>query len=204
MIVSQAHSLVVSVIKGPAAFAPLAAGFVIFGPVRVIFTTIQNVIKPEMALAIAMDNSRSALRQTIMASAISMLAVAGLAVMMTLAWPWLDRWLYAEHYSEQPMQMIVYLWAAITFIGAAQNGPFAALQSLREFRSLALATVYGSILSVLLVTLALSFYPVHFSILGILLAETFVMLWVVRLTAERYGHHISVVEPVRHAGKNEV
>ena len=81
VLVSQAHSLIVSGLEGPAAFAPLAAGFILFGPVRVVFMTIQNVIKPEMALSIAQGQSKAAARQMIMVSVISVAAIATLSVL---------------------------------------------------------------------------------------------------------------------------
>ena len=183
----------VTAIKGPAAYAPLAAGFVIFGPVRVIFTTIQNVVKPEMSQAIGSGNTRAAYRQTILASSVSLAAVSGLILLTYLAWPLLEQWLYAEKYSDAPMRTIVFLWAGITLVAAAQNGPFAALQSLKEFKHLALATVYGSVLSLLLVTLTLALYPIHYSIIGIMAAELFVMVWVIRLASESFGSRIGAV-----------
>ena len=181
VLVSQAHSLIVSGLEGPAAFAPLAAGFILFGPVRVVFMTIQNVIKPEMALSIAQGQSRTAARQMIMVSVISVAAIVTLSVLTLLGWPLLNELLYQDQYSDEPMRDIVLLWAAITLIAAVQNGPFAALQSLKAFKSLALATVYGSILSLSLVTLAVLTLPIHLSILGVLTAETFVAIWVVFL-----------------------
>lgn len=187
VLVSQAHSLIVSGLEGPAAFAPLAAGFILFGPVRVVFMTIQNVIKPEMALSIAQGQSKAAARQMIMVSVISVAAIATLSVLTLLGWPLLDELLYQDQYSDAPMRDIVLLWAAITLIAAVQNGPFAALQSLKAFKSLALATVYGSILSVSLVTLAVLTLPIHLSILGVLSAETFVAIWVVFLCVKLFS-----------------
>ena len=187
VLVSQAHSLIVSGLEGPAAFAPLAAGFILFGPVRVVFMTIQNVIKPEMALSIAQGQSKAAARQMIMVSVISVAAIATLSVLTLLGWPLLNELLYQDQYSDAPMRDIVLLWAAITLIAAVQNGPFAALQSLKAFKSLALATVYGSILSVSLVTLAVLTLPIHLSILGVLSAETFVAIWVVFLCVKLFS-----------------
>jgi len=191
VLVSQAHSLVVSVLKGPAAYAPLAAGFVMFGPVRVVFTTIQNVIKPEMALAVAQHRAGDARRQMLLASAISLAAVIGLTLLTLLFWPQLASWLYNEQYAAEPMREIVLLWAAITMIAAVQNGPFAALQSLRAFQPLAMVTVYGAVVSLLLVSLVLYFAPIHYSILGILAAEGFVAVWVASMSLRlfRQIHH---------------
>ncbi|MBX2837338.1 MAG: hypothetical protein KTR35_10825 [Gammaproteobacteria bacterium] len=182
IVVSQAHSIVVSLLKSPAAYAPLAAGFVIFGPVRVVFSTIQNVLKPEMALAVSNHHYSDARRQMLAVSGLSLLAVIGLAVLTLLFWPFLSSYLYAEQYAHAPMQQIVALWAGITMIAAIQNGPFTALQAMKKFRPLALSSVYGSILSLVLVTLAVTLAPVQWSILGILLAEGFVAAWVVILS----------------------
>lgn len=182
IVVSQAHSLIVTVLKSPAAYAPLAAGFVIFGPVRVVFSTIQNVLKPEMALAVSNSEFASARKQMIAVSTLSLLAVMGLALLTLLCWPFLDTYLYSERYAHVPMPQIVALWAGITMIAAIQNGPFTALQALKKFKPLAISSVYGSILSVVLVTVAVGVTSVEWSILGILLAEAFVAVWVVILS----------------------
>ena len=186
VVVSQAHSLVVSASKGPAAYAPLAAGFVIFGPVRVVFTTIQNVIKPEMALAIAQNRGADARQQMFAVSCISLAAVTVIIALVLLVWPILAPWLYSDKYADAPMQQIVLLWAGVTLIGALQNGPYAALQSLRAFRPLAIATVYGSILSLTLVTGLMMVAPIQWSIGGIFLAEAFIAIWVIRLSLNSF------------------
>lgn len=197
VVVSQAHSLVVSLLKSPADYAPLAAGFVLFGPVRVIFNTIQNVMKPEMSLAISQDRPQDAKYQMIMASTMSVIAVAGLLLLTMFAWPLLDSWLYSEQYSDAPMKQIVLIWGAITLVSAIQNGPFAALQSLRAFRELAISTIYGAGLSLALVSILLFVAPIQWSITGILMAEGFVAIWVVLLSMQLFRTTITLPETVR-------
>lgn len=196
VVVSQAHSLVVSLLKSPADYAPLAAGFVLFGPVRVIFNTIQNVMKPEMSLAISQERHQDAKRQMILASSMSVVAVAGLLLLTMLAWPLLDHWLYSEQYSEAPMQQIVLIWGAITLVSAVQNGPFAALQSLRAFRALAISTIFGAGLSLALVSILLFTAPIQWSIAGIFVAESFVAIWVVLLSMQLFRTSIVLPETV--------
>jgi len=58
LFMGQAHSLIVTGVYGPSTFAPLAAGFVLFGPVRVALMTWQNMVKPEFALHIAEKKSQ--------------------------------------------------------------------------------------------------------------------------------------------------
>lgn len=186
IMLSQAHSLVVTTLKGPVAYAPLAAGFVLFGPIRIIFMTIQNVLKPEMALAIAQQRYQDARRQMLLASGASLAAVAGLTTLILLFWPLVEKWLYADRYGNAPMRTIVLLWAAVTLAASIQNGPSSALQSFKAFRPLAMITVYGSALSLTLVVLLLSIAPVYWSICGILCAEAFAAVFELKLCLTRF------------------
>lgn len=185
--VQQAHTAVVIVLKDPTSYAPLAAGYILFGPVRVLFQTIQNVVKPEMALAIAEKRTADAKRQMLTVSALSVGGVLLVALAMQLGWPWLDQWLYQKEYKDEPMRLIVTLWAAITIIGAFQNGPYTALQSLKLFQPLAIVTVYGALLGLFLVTLCVVWLDLSWSLAGVLAAETFVAIWVVRLVLNRFN-----------------
>lgn len=187
IIVQQAHTAVVVALKNPESYAPLAAGFILFGPVRVLFQTIQNVVKPEMALAISEQRAHDAKRQMIIVSALSVGGVLMVALAMQLAWPWLNQWLYQNEYKDEPMRLIVTLWAAITLIGAVQNGPYTALQSLKLFQPLALVTVYGALLGLVLVTVCVLWFDISWSLLGVLTAETFVAIWVVLLVMKSFN-----------------
>jgi len=184
--VQQAHTAVVIALKDPTSYAPLAAGYILYGPVRVLFQTIQNVVKPEMALAIAEKRTADAKRQMLAVSALSVGGVLLVAIAMQLAWPWLDQWLYQKEYKDEPMRLIVSLWAAITIIGAFQNGPYTALQSLKLFQPLAVVTIYGAMLGLFLVTLCVLWLDLSWSLAGVLAAETFVAIWVVRLVLNRF------------------
>jgi len=187
ILVQQAHTAVVVTLKNPESYAPLAAGFVLFGPVRVLFQTIQNVVKPEMALAISEQRAHDAKRQMLFASALSVGGVLMVTLAMQLAWPWLNQALYQQEYKDDPMRQIVMLWAAITIVGAVQNGPFTALQSLKLFQPLALVTVYGAILGLVLVTICVLWFDISWSLLGVLAAETFVVIWVVFMVMKKFS-----------------
>jgi len=186
ILVQQAHTAVVVTLKNPESYAPLAAGFVLFGPVRVLFQTIQNVVKPEMALAISEHRTEDAKRQMLIVSALSVGGVLLVALAMQLAWPWLNQWLYQQEYKDEPMRLIVTLWAAITLIGALQNGPYTALQSLKLFQPLAIVTVYGALLGLALVTACVVWLEISWSLLGVFAAESFVAVWVVSLVLKSF------------------
>ncbi|MFK7861274.1 MAG: lipopolysaccharide biosynthesis protein [Granulosicoccus sp.] len=176
LFLAQAHSVIITSTNGPNAYAPLAAGFVLFGPVRVALLTWQNMVKPE--LAVDLSKSRQvAVRQQIRTTSLAMVsAVAALALCLWLGWPWIHEFLYAEQYSDQPMALIVGLWSIITLFAASYNAPSAALQAMRDFRVLAMASIYGAMISGILVSITLYLYKPETTLLGILAAELFMAL----------------------------
>jgi len=149
LFLAQAHSLIINWTKGPEAFAPLAAGFVLFGPVR-------------MGCAVVL---------------------LGLLIMML--WPWVNDILYAKNYSDQPMQTIVVMWAAITFFAALYNAPAAALQALKDFRVLAMSSVYGAVISAVCVGVLLLIAAPEYTLLGIMAAESFMAAYLLNIVFSR-------------------
>lgn len=188
LFLAQAHSVIITSTNGPNAYAPLAAGFVLFGPVRVALLTWQNMVKPELAVDLS-KSKQLAVRQQILTTSIAMVAaVVALGVCLWLGWSWIHAFLYAEQYSDQPMALIVGLWSIITVFGASYNAPAAALQAMRDFRVLAMASIYGAAISGILVSVTLYLYKPETTLLGILAAEIFMALYLThtlysRLTA---------------------
>lgn len=181
LFLGQAHGLIITWANGPNSFAPLAAGMVLFGPVRVALMTWQNMVKPELALALS-DNRGEAVKKQIQKTAVLMgAAVLILGLCLWLAWPQVHALLYAKQYSEQPMGFIVCMWAVITLFAAIYNAPSAALQAMRDFRVLAMASVYGAIISGVLVSLTLYFFKPETTLLGILAAECFMAIYLTRV-----------------------
>lgn len=173
LFLAQAHSVIITSTNGPHAYAPLAAGFVLFGPVRVALLTWQNMVKPELAVDLS-KSRHSAVRAQIKTTTILMVAaVIALALCLWAAWPWIYQFMYAEQYSDQPMAMIVLMWSIIAVFAASYNAPAAALQAMRDFKVLAMASIYGAIISGLLVSLTLYLFKPESTLYGILVAEIF-------------------------------
>jgi len=155
LFLAQAHSVIITATNGPDAYAPLAAGFVLFGPVRVALLTWQNMVKPELALALA-DNEQNAVLSHIKRTSVLMAAaVVAMAICLAIAWPWIHQLLYAKKYADQPMAFIVAMWSIGTFFAALYNAPCAALQAMRDFKALAWASIFAAIVSGVLVTRSL-------------------------------------------------
>ncbi len=185
LFLAQAHSLIITATNGPNAYAPLAAGFVLFGPVRVALLTWQNMVKPELAVALS-ESRHQAVRKQILTTSLMMAgAVLLMGLMLFILWPWIDAFLYADQYADEPMGLIVATWSIITLFAASYNAPAAALQAMRDFRILAMASVYGAILSGALVSLTLYFFNPETTLLGILAAEAFMAVYLTRILYTR-------------------
>ena len=177
LLMSQAHSIIVSSSLGPSAFAPLAAGGVLFGPVRVALTTWQNMSKPQMA--IDLDAKRfSSVKNTIKHTTILMtLALTAVAIALWLFWPFIHDLLYARKYANEPMGFIVALWTCITLFVTLNSPTAAALQALADFKVLAFASIYGAILSTIIVLTLLQQSGPASTLYGALAAEIFMTLY---------------------------
>ncbi|MBX2825261.1 MAG: hypothetical protein KTR33_11070 [Gammaproteobacteria bacterium] len=185
LFMGQAHSVIVTTSLGPATFAPLAAGFVLFGPVRVALMTWQNLVKPEIAVALSEQRFEQVRHQIHRTAALAAGAAVVLAIGLALLWPIIHEVLYAARYADQPMAKIVAFWALITLFAAMYNAPSAALQALRDFKILAWASIYGAIISLVLVLLILKYGTPSDTLFGILCAELFTLVFLSRVLASR-------------------
>ena len=172
MLASQGHGLIISALKGAEAFAPIAAGFVLFGPVRILFSTIQNVLRPEMARSISEKSIGSAARQAYLASAATVTMVVGLSGFIAVLWGPIFEALYAEQYADEPMVRIVVFWAVVSLIGAARTGSNALLQAMTQFARLSYVGVAGASVAMTLVAVAALFASIPFTILAVAAGET--------------------------------
>ena len=185
LFLAQAHSLIITWEKGPTAFAPLAAGFVLFGPVRVALITWQNMVKPELAVALSENRNEAVAAQIKRTLTMMGVAVVLLGIGLMVMWPFVNDILYAKKYSDQPMRMIVLMWAAITFFAAIYNAPAAALQALKDFRVLAMSSVYGALISAFMVSVLLYFTSPELTLLGIMAAEAFMAVYLLSIVFSR-------------------
>lgn len=173
LLMGQAHAIIISSSLGTGAFAPLAAGGVLFGPVRVVLTTWQNLSKPQMAIDLDARRFSLVMRHIKYTTAVMCAALCLVAVMLWLLWPWVHALLYAQKYSAEPMGLIVSLWTVITLFVTLNSPASAALQALADFKILALASVYGALLSTTIVLTLLALRDPASTLFGALAAEMF-------------------------------
>ena len=180
LFLAQAHSVIVVWADGPGAFAPLAAGLVLFGPVRIALITWQNMVKPELAVALderRFGEVRARLRRANLAMVVAVLVLGAL---LAAGWPWIHALLYERRYADAPMALIVGTWCAITLCAALYNVPSAALQALRDFRRLAMASIWGALVSGVAVGTLLWLTAPEYTLFGVLCAEGFMALYLTR------------------------
>jgi len=118
--------------------------------------TWQNMVKPEMAVALSenrISEVRGQMKRTTILMAVAMLCVViGLVIM----WPWINEFLYTKRYANEPMAWIVALWAAITLCSASYTPLSAALQALKNFHYYAPeTTLWGIVLAELFMAIFL-------------------------------------------------
>lgn len=181
----HAHGLIVTALAGPAAFAPLAAGQIIFGPVRVALQAAQMVMRPEQAVAIAAHDKAAVRRNLFLTTGVLALGTLVVAVSVTFAWDMVHGFLFAENYADQPMALIVGFWGLITLLLATFTGASSLLQAFKDFRILAMANIFGSLLSVVLVTLFLFVWQPAMSLLGTTIAALFAVVFCVTTCLRR-------------------
>lgn len=173
LLMGQAHAIIISGSLGASAFAPLAAGGVLFGPVRVVLTTWQNLSKPQMAIDLDAQRYSQVMRHIKHTTVVMCAALCAVAAALWLLWPWVHGLLYSEKYSAEPMALIVSLWTVITLFVTLNSPASAALQALADFKVLALASVYGALLSTATVVTLLLLQDPASTLFGALIAEVF-------------------------------
>jgi O-antigen/teichoic acid export membrane protein len=141
---AQSQMLLVTVWEGPAAFAPLAAGFTLVGPLRIVANGLMNVFLPSLAF-ISPANRRG----TLSALAFTMWCLCAFCVAygaaLFLAWPLLSDFLYARQLADAPMGAIVSLsWLALLAVSAYQP-LIAVAQQRMNFRSNFVSFVVGGL-----------------------------------------------------------
>ena len=184
LLMGQAHSLIIVKSQGPEAFAPLAAGAVLFGPVRVALMTWQNMVKPEMAMALSENRYGEVRNQMKRTTLLMALVMTSVVIALAVFWPYIDSFLYEKRYGNEPMAGIVALWAAITLCSASYTPMSAALQALKNFRALAMGSIYASVLAALTVTALLYFHSPEATLIGILMAELFLAVFMLRVVIQ--------------------
>jgi hypothetical protein len=167
----NAHAYVVTLLVGPASFAPLAASALLLRPLGVIMNALIEFERPHMARQMAAGGHKDALRSAALFRLILIAAwcanvvaaIALLALAPQLVFP-----------AKYPFQFIAIgsaLWFAVGLVRLARLPESALLQAAGRFRLLAGASVYSSVASVGAVVALVILAGPLWSIAGVLFGE---------------------------------
>jgi O-antigen/teichoic acid export membrane protein len=168
---ANAHSYLVTLISGPGAFALLAVGALLMRPVSLVFAALPDLERPAMARAIVAGDIPRAFRivKEFRTAVGAMLAATVLAAGAILVW--FPHLLLKQGYSLGQVTMVAALSAAIVAVRALRTPESVLLQAAGEFRPLARASLWSSLVSlVTTLGLLLTLGPVG-SLGGILAGE---------------------------------
>jgi len=178
-LLGQSQMALVTILAGPAAYAPLAAGFVLMSPIRIMSIAVLNIMRPDLSRSTARGDHRSASAIFIKTAATLAAVYFSYGLALWLGWSIAEPLLYAKRFSTQPMGEIVILAWMLTSIGNATTLLQASALARSRFREAAWPTLAGGVLTVVLVPACLLAFGPALSTSGAIIGEiaTVALLW---------------------------
>ncbi|PXA84196.1 hypothetical protein DMC47_41270 [Nostoc sp. 3335mG] len=184
---ANAHVYLITLLKGPAAFAPIAASALLLRPVNVAQNALSDFERPQMATLIAGQRIREVLRSLTafrLALAAIWLGTVGIAVSVFAIDPHL---LFPPAYDASFLAIAACLWAIVAALRLVQIPESTLLQAVGAFRPLAMASLWSSIGSIATVFLLILAAGPLWSIVGIIAGAAVYWHWTRRF-AKRWLH----------------
>ena len=188
---SNSHSYIVTLLAGPAAFAPVAVGMLFFRPVKVCITALTQLERPRMTRAVANGDHGAAIKaERIFMGALVFLwlATCVLAAVVLYGFPGLILKPTLDH---GLVATAVMLCALLSLVQCIQTPMSVLTQARRAFRPLATQSLRScgvGIVAVTLLTLAVA--PI-FSIAGVVLSQLVMMLGIWSLDRKWRREHMA-------------
>ena len=172
----QGQTLVVALVSGPQAYAPIAATLVLFAPLRLTATVLVNMALPEIAAHLGRGDEAAARRLVRRVSALILAGCLLYGGLIFATLPTIDAHLFAGRFSHEPLELIAtLLWGVIT-VSMTYAAPRALLEAQQAFRFLAGLSAAGAVIGLSVVTTLLLVSTPAWSILGLLMSETIVLV----------------------------
>jgi len=158
---ANAHAYMVTLMAGPAAFAPLAVGALFMRPISMCSNSLTQLERPAMARAIVAGEASEALhrsRHYRWALSLVWLATVAVAAVILVRFPGL---IVTKNYDLVTVMEVTGLLALVEAVQLWISPEIALLQAAGKFRQLAEATVLSSIVTIMVgFSLLLTFGPV--------------------------------------------
>ena len=178
---SNAHSYIVTLFAGPAAFAPIAVGMLFFRTVNVCITALTQLESPRMARAVGQGNDRAArgsARAFMAALVVIWVATAVTAAGILWFFPHI---IIKPTLSVETVMIAVALCAALSLVQCLQAPMSVLTQARGAFKPLAATSVRSCFVGVGAVVAITLLAPSVYTIAGVVLAQAVMMLGIWRL-----------------------
>ncbi len=167
----NSHAYAITILIGPAAFAPIAAAALFIRPVTVLINALNEFERARFARAIHGGNASCLLheRRTFRTTLVSAWALifAGSLIVLLCA----PQFLPHQDYDRASLFTLVFIWFAIALARCLHTPDGALLQAQGQFRMLAGISIWTALLSVVAVTAGLWLFGPVWSLVGILAGE---------------------------------
>ncbi|WP_375464147.1 hypothetical protein [uncultured Methylobacterium sp.] len=184
----QGLTLLLAILAGPEAYAPVAATLVLFAPLRIPTSALANMVLPEITGLLAQGRVRAARGLVLRSTGLIGLACLAYGLVMWTALPIIEQHLFKGRFLHEPMTWIgVGVWSVVT-VSLLYAIPRAFLEASAAFRVIASgATVSAGIGFLIMVPLLMTLEPA-FALIGLAASECATALWSAKAFHDRARH----------------
>lgn len=168
---ANAHAYLITLLRGPSAFAPIAASMILIRPLTIGTNALSEFERPRLAGIIA-DGDIAQARRSLSFFRL-LLAAVWLATLLLAAGVMLmrPRLLFPAHYALDELAVAGGLWMIVGIARMVRTPDSILLQAAGSFRPLAMASVASAAVSILGVALLVAVAGPLWSIVGIIAGE---------------------------------
>jgi O-antigen/teichoic acid export membrane protein len=171
----QGQTLIVGLLAGPAAYAPMAAMMVLFGPLRLSAQALFNLIQPEIAASFASGQSWRIRRVAAVATLALAAGCATYGLMMLLARPLIETHLFAGRFADAPLALISFITWGVVTASLLYMPAIVILEALGAFRTQAFASLLSALVGLPLVAVLIWRFSPSASLIGLLVSELIIV-----------------------------
>jgi hypothetical protein len=186
---ANAHAYLVTFISGPSSFALLALGSLVMRPVSLVFSALPDMERPIMARAIVAGNGAAAFRTVNEFRTATGAVWAATLVLAGVLLTWFPHLLLKKGYDETQVIAVIAMWSAIMLVRAIRTPENVFLQAAGEFKGLARAGMFSSVVSMILTLVLLFAFGPIVSLGGILAGDIVMTLGIFSLTKAWKARH---------------
>lgn len=182
---ANSHSYVVTLLAGPAAFAPIAAATLLVKPISLIITSLTQLERPVMARHLSSGDITAALRSVAFFRVAVILTWAGTIAAGLACLVWFPRLLFKSSYDIETIKIAFFLWAWISLLQSWSTPPSVLLQAAQWFKPLASFGVASAIIAIVAVLASALLLPPVYTLIGILIGQA-TMNWSIKALKTRW------------------